>query len=306
MNAPTADETEVGLIGGACPAERTPVLVIGLGTMGLPIAQRLRAAGVPAWGMDSRPELHDALPGARVLTSGSVHDAVHASRAATVITCVSDEAALQRLWHAPGGLSEALAPGLCLIDHTTTSVPAARRFAADTGQAGAMWVDAPLSGAAAGARAGTLSAMLGGEPHAVDHARPLLSAYCATLTHLGPAGAGQAGKLTNQIAIAGVNAGLLAAAGFAALQGLDLARCFDAMAAGSAHSVQMAQHRAALTRAPADSTLFDWLRRDLALVLEHLPVDEAAATRGASQALHDRLHALNRMLLDGTAAPPLL
>lgn len=306
MNAPTADETEVGLIGGACPAERTPVLVIGLGTMGLPIAQRLRAAGVPVWGMDSRPELHDALPGARVLTSGPLRDAVHASRAATVIICVSDEAALQRLWQAPGGLHEALVPGICVVDHTTTSVPAALQFAAEAAQAGAMWVDAPLSGATAGARAGTLSAMLGGEPEAVEHVRPLLSAYCATLTHLGPAGAGQAGKLTNQIAIAGINAGLLAATGFAALQGLDIARCFDAMAAGSAHSVQMAQHRAALTRAPADSTLFDWLRRDLALVLEHLPVDEAAATRGASQALHDRLHALNRMLLDGTAAPPLL
>jgi hypothetical protein len=68
--------------------------------------------------------------------------------------------------------------------------------------------------------------------------------------------------------------------------------------------VQMAQHRAALTQAPADGTLFAWLRRDLALVLAHLPAD-AAATSGASQALHGRLHALNRVF-DGTAAPPLL
>lgn len=305
MTSPTAGEAADGPVGDAPPAERTPVLLIGLGTMGLPIALRLHAAGVPVWGMDRQPELHDALPGGRVFTAGSVCDAVRACRAAAVITCVSDEAALQRLWQAPGGLHEALVPGLCVVDHTTTSVPAARQFAADAGQAGAMWVDAPLSGAAAGARAGTLSAMLGGEPGAVAHVRPLLSAYCATLTHLGPAGAGQAGKLTNQIAIAGINAGLLAATGFAALQGLDLARCFDAMTAGSAHSVQMAQHRAALTQAPADSTLFDWLRRDLALVLAHLPVDEAA-TRGAPHALHDRLHALNRMLFDGTAAPPLL
>lgn len=306
MISPTAGEAADGPVGDARPAERAPVLLIGLGTMGLPIALRLHAAGVPVWGMDRQPELHDALPGGRIFKAGSVCDAVHASRAATVITCVSDEAALQRLWQAPGGLHEALVPGLCVVDHTTTSVPAALQFAAEAAQAGAMWVDAPLSGAAAGARAGTLSAMLGGEPEAVEHVRALLSAYCATLTHLGPAGAGQAGKLTNQIAIAGINAGLLAATGFAALQGLDIARCFDAMAAGSAHSVQMAQHRAALTRAPADSTLFDWLRRDLALVLEHLPVDEAAATRGAPQALHDRLHALNRMLLDGIAAPPLL
>ncbi|WP_295375456.1 NAD(P)-dependent oxidoreductase [uncultured Pseudacidovorax sp.] len=304
MTSPTAGEVADGPVGAAPPAELAPVLVIGLGTMGLPIALRLHAAGVPVWGMDSRPELRDALPSGRVFTAGSVRDAVHACRAAAVITCVSDEAALQRLWQAPGGLREALAPGLCVVDHTTTSVPTARQFAADAGQAGAMWVDAPLSGAAAGARAGTLSAMLGGEPGAVAHVRPLLSAYCATLTHLGPAGAGQAGKLTNQIAIAGINAGLLAATGFAALQGLDLARCFDAMAAGSAHSVQMAQHRAALTQAPDDSSLFDWLRRDLALVLAHFPAD-AAATSGASQALHGRLHALNRVF-DGTAAPPLL
>jgi 3-hydroxyisobutyrate dehydrogenase-like beta-hydroxyacid dehydrogenase len=146
--------------------------------------------------------------------------------------------------------------------------------------------------------------MLGGEPGAVEHARPVLSAYCATLTHLGPAGAGQAGKLANQIAIAGTNAGLLAAAGFASLQGLDLARCFDALAAGSAHSVQMDQHRAALTRAPADIVPFDWLRRDLALALAHLPADETA-TSDTSQALLDRLFALYQVF-DGTPSSPLL
>jgi len=288
------------------PDDRARVLVIGLGTMGLPIALRLQAASVRVWGMDSRADVHDALPGpdARVVTSGSVGDAVHASRAATVITCVSNEAALQQLWQAPGGLREALVPGLCVIDHTTTAIPTARQLAADVAQAGAMWVDAPLSGAPAGARAGTLSAMLGGDHGAVERARTVLSAYCATITHLGAAGAGQAGKLTNQIAIAGINAGLLAATGFAALQGLDLSRCFDALAAGSAHSVQMDQHRAALTRAPADSAPFDWLRRDLALALAHTPADEPA-TSHASLALLERLLALNRVF-NGTAASPLL
>lgn len=298
------------------------VLVIGLGTMGLPIALRLHAAGFAVSGLDPRAGAREALAraGGQVIvsTAASVAEAVRSLRdadgarmphpagstALTCITCVSDEDALQQLWQAPGGLRAALAPGLCLIDHTTTGIHTARQLAAEAAQAGAMWLDAPLSGAAAGAHAGTLSAMLGGAPDAVDRARHVLSAYCATLTHLGPAGAGQAGKLANQLAIAGTNAGLLAAAGFAAAQGLDLVRCFDALAAGSAQSVQMNQHRAALTRAPADVAHFDWLQRDLALALAHLPAD-ATASCDTSNTLRHRLCALYQVF-DGTPASPLL
>jgi 3-hydroxyisobutyrate dehydrogenase len=305
-------------------AEPSPhVLVIGLGAMGLPIALRLHAAGFAVSGIDAQAAALDALAraGARAIAAGTVRDAVQSMRqegGATAarltgmtgpirvacMTCVSDEDALLKLWQAPGGLREALAPGLCVIDHTTTGIATARQLAADAASAGAAWLDAPLSGAAAGARAGTLSAMLGGEPDAVERARPLLAAYCAAVTHLGPAGAGQAAKLANQLAIAGTNAGLLAAAGFAAAQGLDLSRCFDALAAGSAHSAQMDQHREALTRAPADIAHFDWLRRDLALARAHLPGD-AAGANGATHPLLARLFALYEVF-DGTPAPPLL
>lgn len=265
-----------------------PVLLFGLGAMGLPIARRLLAAGFAVWGVDPRADalaaLHSAggraAPGAAPAQALAAVRGAHADCDVTLISCLPDDQVLTQLWCNAGGLSQAPLAGCTVIDHTTCGIALAQQLAAQCATQQAHWVDAPVSGGIAGAQAGSLSAMLGGTHAAVQQAQAVLSAYCASAQHLGPAGAGQAGKLANQLAIAGTNLGLMAATRFASAQGLDVAACLAALAGGSAHSVQMEQHRAALARYADDPlALFDWLPKDLALAqaqARQLPSDVQA------------------------------
>jgi 3-hydroxyisobutyrate dehydrogenase-like beta-hydroxyacid dehydrogenase len=108
--------------------------------------------------------------------------------------------------------------------------------------------------------------MLGAHPADVAAARAVLAAYCASIVHLGAPGAGQLCKMANQLAIAGVAAGLAEAQLFAREAGLDPAAVFEVLARGSAASVQLERLRQALGRPGGDAReSFAWLRKDLAL-----------------------------------------
>jgi 3-hydroxyisobutyrate dehydrogenase-like beta-hydroxyacid dehydrogenase len=99
----------------------------------------------------------------------------------------------------PGGVIEGAAVGALAIDHSTIAPDAARHIAATLAARGIDMLDAPVSGGAAAARAGTLAVMAGGPGPAVNRARPVLSCYAATVVHIGPSGAGQVAKACNQI-----------------------------------------------------------------------------------------------------------
>lgn len=185
-----------------------------------------------------------------------------------VVTCVTDESAIESLLLGPGGLLRSARPRQLFIDHTTTSPEFSRRAARMAGGKNAKFVDAPMSGGVAGARKGTLSFFVGGEPSAVQLASPVLACYGARITPLGPPGAGQTGKLANQIAIAGIVRGLQEASALARATGLDLNALYDALGAGTARSDQLDQHRDRLadaTRGFGDN--FNWLAKDLDLAL---------------------------------------
>ena len=81
--------------------------------------------------------------------------------------------------------------------------------------AGVHFLDAPVSGGEAGAIAGKLTIMLGGDTATAERSRPLLGSYARAITHIGPAGAGQLAKMVNQICIAGVLQGARRGADFA-------------------------------------------------------------------------------------------
>ncbi|UUX95412.1 NAD(P)-dependent oxidoreductase [Aquabacterium sp. J223] len=263
----------------------TSVLVCGLGTMGRPIAQRLRAAGHRVAGHDPLPAALAAWAdhGGQAIDATALPAAVHA--ADVVITCVTDEAALRALWagEAADGapLAAHLRAGTLVVDHTTTGLALARALAADMAARGVRWLDAPLSGGVAAAEAGGLLALVGGGDEALHAALPLLTTYCARVQPLGPAGCGQAGKLANQLAIAGTNLGLATAAAFAQAQGLDVAAWLQALAGGSAASAQRDQHAGLLAERPeaGAATLFPWLDKDLRLAQaaasQPLPLAEA-------------------------------
>ena len=127
----------------------------------------------------------------------------HAARSATelathceaVFLCVTDTQAVEAVVFGPTGVAEGGVAGTLIIDHSTISPARSRDLAARLRSERQMgWLDAPVSGGAPGARAGTLSILVGGEVADIERARPWLEAYGKNITHLGAAGAGQAAK----------------------------------------------------------------------------------------------------------------
>ena len=236
---------------------RPPIAFHGLGALGFPIAARLARVGHPiaAFDLDAQAleRWRSAYPAA---TDG----------AEIVITCVTDEAALVALFEAE--LIAAARPGRIHIDHTTTAPATARRLGRELAKQGAFFLDVPVSGAVAGAQAGTLSAFVGADVAALEAARPVLAAYCGRITHLGDCGAGQLAKLCNQVAIAGTVRGLAEAVALARAGGLEVAPLLAALGAGSAASVQLEQHSSKLASEARFSDSFSWIYKDLQLALQ--------------------------------------
>jgi 3-hydroxyisobutyrate dehydrogenase len=133
-------------------------------------------------------------------------------------------------------LSTGLPEGRLLLDCSTIDVATARRLAAKASTAGHGFVDAPVSGGPEGARAGTLSFMVGGRPEDVARALPLLSAMGGKITEFGAAGAGQAAKACHNM-ICGITAlGVCEAFALADRLGLDLDSFFQLCQGAAAQS----------------------------------------------------------------------
>jgi 3-hydroxyisobutyrate dehydrogenase-like beta-hydroxyacid dehydrogenase len=210
------------------------VAFIGLGAMGAPMAGHLLAAGHTVRVHARRAEAMAPLVerGAVACTS-----AAEAARGAQfVFVNVTSTADVAQVLFGPGGVAEGVAPGTVVIDHSTISAPATRDFAARLAGQGVSLLDAPVSGGVKGAQAATLSIMVGGDAAALECAKPLLECLGKTITHIGPAGAGQVAKACNQIVQVVNIQGIAEAMLFAGAQGVDTQRVLQALAAGFAGS----------------------------------------------------------------------
>jgi 3-hydroxyisobutyrate dehydrogenase len=122
--------------------------------------------------------------------------------------------------------------------------------------------------------------MAGGEASAFAEAEPVMRAYAANLTLIGPAGSGQLAKMVNQICIAGVLQGLAEGLHFAKRADLDIEKVISAISKGAAQSWQMENRWKTMTEGRFDfGFAVDWMRKDLGLVLEE------AERNGATLAL---------------------
>jgi 3-hydroxyisobutyrate dehydrogenase len=110
----------------------------------------------------------------------------------------------------------------------------ARDAAALLAASGAGFLDCPVSGGTEGAAAGTLSIMAGGDEATLERARPALEAIGGSITLMGPVGAGQSAKATNQIMVAGINQAVTEALAFGQAQGLPMDRLISALEKGAA------------------------------------------------------------------------
>lgn len=203
---------------------------IGLGAMGLHMARNLHAAGLLAAAWNRSPDKAAALAS----ETGCRHASGPAELAAAVdvaVLCVSadeDVLALAR------DMLPGLAPGKVVVDCSTVSAQTAREAAAIAAEAGAGFLDCPVSGGTEGARKGTLSIMAGGAEADLGRARPALEAMGGRIVHLGPVGAGQAAKATNQVMVAGINQAVTEALAFGRAQGLPMEALIEALEGGAA------------------------------------------------------------------------
>ncbi len=216
------------------------IAFVGLGTMGRPMAANLARAGFPL-SLATRTPGKAATIAAELSGGGrdvraAVTPADAARGASVIVSCVPDAPEVEEVHLGPGGTAETAARDTVVIDCSTIDAANARTLAAALAAKGIAFLDAPVSGGQKGAVEGTLTFFVGGDPAALDGARPVFEAMGKRITHLGPSGAGQLGKAANQILVANNLMAVSEALAFAAKAGLPLGPLHEALAGGAARS----------------------------------------------------------------------
>lgn len=233
---------------------------IGLGDMGAPMAKRLLAAGHSLRVWARNPERLGAVCAAGATAVDSPR--ALAAQSDAVFVCVTDGKAVEAIAFGPDGIAAGAPAGTLVIDHSTIDPSTARRAAERLGASGVGWVDAPVSGGAAGAAAGTLACFLGGSDGDVARVRPWVAAYTENVTHMGPVGCGQIAKSCNQAIVGTTIALWVEVLHYARSCGIDPTLLVEALAGGWADSTIRRAHGRALaegrfTRAPGNLLLKD-------------------------------------------------
>jgi 3-hydroxyisobutyrate dehydrogenase len=219
---------------------RSPIGYIGLGNMGMPIAERLLGVGTPLLVWARRSEAAAPLRERGAETASS--PAELARRCDTVLVCVTDADAVEAVAFGADGIAAGARPDTLLVDHSSIDPFRARALAERLAPTGMRCVDAPVSGGAVGARAGTLAVMAGGGPADVKRLAGIARAYAGQVTHMGPVGAGQAAKACNQMVIGAEVAVWAEALGMAAKFGMKASQFPVALAGGWADSAVLQDH----------------------------------------------------------------
>ena len=172
--------------------------VVGLGRMGLGMAANGAAKGFRTYGSDPSPE-RVALAEAKGVVALGLADLFAASD--VVIASLPTADVVAKVVEAPDGFLAKAPKGAVFVDTSTSEAGVSRRLAALAAEKGLGFIDAPVSGGPAGAEAGTLTMMIGGEAGHLARAMPVLEAISAKRLHVGGAGAGNVAKLVNNLLV---------------------------------------------------------------------------------------------------------
>ena len=211
------------------------IAVIGLGTMGAPMAENLIKAGFEVTVHNRTRSREDPL---ETLGAGRADSpAAAAADAEILLTCVSDTPDVERVLLDPEiGAINGLKEGTLVIDCSSIAPEATRRIAESLRAKGIGYVDAPVSGGSEGAINGTLTIMCGGSEDDYERARPVLQVIGSKVTRIGPVGCGQIAKVANQVVITGTFMALGEALTLAYRAGADPAKVVEAIGGGVAGS----------------------------------------------------------------------
>ncbi len=204
------------------------IAFLGLGNMGAPMAENLAAAGHDVTGFDpagGEASFPMAASGAEAVAGAEV-----------VITMLPSGEVLRSVARE---ILPSMAAGAVFLDCSTVDVESARDVAEEAAAAGLLPLDAPVSGGIGGAKAGTLTFMVGGDPDAFDRAGPLFEVMGQKAVHCGQSGNGQAAKICNNMILGTTMIVTCEAFALADRLGLDRQAMFDVVSTSSGYSWSM-------------------------------------------------------------------
>lgn len=170
---------------------------LGLGNMGLPMAINLVNAGHEVRGFDLVQSQLDAFKEAGGSPANSAAEAIEGVE--VIISMLPASRHVEALYLGEQGLIATANPNTLLVDCSTISPKVSQQVASIAKSKGFSMIDAPVSGGTAGAQAGTLTFMVGGEEKDLERARPLLEKMGKNIFHAGPSGSGQTVKVCNNM-----------------------------------------------------------------------------------------------------------
>lgn len=213
---------------------------IGLGIMGAPMAGHLADAGHKIVTHTHRTPVSDALK-AKGVEDLATHKAV-AEASDVIIMIVPDTPQVEQVLFGQDGVADGLSAGKLVIDMSSISPIDTKAFAEQVQAKGCDYVDAPVSGGEVGAKAASLTIMVGATDEGFARAKPYFDLMGKNITHVGPIGAGQTTKVANQIIVALNIEAVAEALLFASKAGADPAKVREALMGGFASSKILELH----------------------------------------------------------------
>lgn len=212
------------------------IAFLGLGVMGGAMAANLARRGysVKAWNRTPNRLGVEVAADAGATVVSSIREAVET--ADVVFLCVSDVPDVEEVILGAGGVADSARPGTLVIDTSTIGPNAARKLGAGLKPRQLRFLDAPISGGDIGAKNGTLTIMVGGEPTDFEESKPLLEILGKTIRLCGAVGSGQAVKLCNQVLASVHMVALCEAMQLAEQQGIDPNLIIEVCSTGAAGS----------------------------------------------------------------------
>lgn len=211
--------------------------IVGLGAMGLPMARHLLKAGYSVAGCDPQPAARDKAANSGVVLKAGPADVARASDFVMVV--VGFDSDVERVFFAEGGLTEGAREGLIVGIGSTISPSYARELAERTRGSGLKLMDMPLTRGEAAAEAGQMLVLGGGDRDIYDRCKPALETFASDVFYLGPFGAGQVAKMTNNMILWACIAANDEAIRLAEGLGVDTAALIDALSHSSAQNWAM-------------------------------------------------------------------
>jgi 2-hydroxy-3-oxopropionate reductase len=213
---------------------------IGLGIMGRPMAKHLLDAGHKLFVIQHKtPVPEEFVAGGAVLCKSPKEVAQHAD---IIITMVPDTPQVAEVLFGEQGVAAGLTPGKIVVDMSSISPIETKEFAKRINELGCDYLDAPVSGGEVGAKAATLTIMVGGPEAAFEKVKPLFEKMGKNITLVGGNGDGQTTKVANQIIVALTIEAVGEALLFAAKAGADPAKVRQALMGGFASSKILEVH----------------------------------------------------------------